>query len=954
MNINFVHDREIKNDGILNVGSHDGVSKAEKMSANFSGVNFEKNKDGGNFSLENLSSFDDIKTKMKTKNVTLEGNAMAIMSNTMSSEDFAKLKEDGFSPADMTVEETVTSLDKIKATLAMSGVNIPGYTDDLPKEVIEKIAGSKGYAEAIESALRENAMPATRENVSDIADVLKLSEAVEAPSDNAKAYMIENELDPTVNNLYMSNHSATVTGNNTKAGFYRDSTGYVGMNSKDTDIEELRPQIENILTESDIEVNEKTVNDAKWLIRKDVPLTMENLRRLSEINEVSFPLDRNVVARSSAAAIADGYDAKYASLVNTESIITKAVKFMDDVEKEINKGFEALENNNGFNDVSARRILEETRLYLTAEASISLLKKGIEIDTKDLSKLVDELKQAERESYAPFLMDEKYDEVPDERVKVYEDELSLKIDLFKQVSKSIDDIKTAPIEIAGSVAKASNTDSVTLSNVTETANQLKADYSKANKSYETMMTAPRADLGDSIKKAFRNVDDILESMDIEVNSLNEKAVRILGYSGMEINETNMESVTKSWVAVENLISNMTPSKVLQMIRDGENPLDEDIFDLSKKVTNEDEERDNTKYSEFLFKLEKSGEISEAEKSAFIGMYRLFRKIEKSDGKLVGDVIKADEKLTLSNIISASRSDRQIGTDIKIDETFGALEKLLTYGESITDQILKGFSGRDLDKEYVKEETKDVREALAKEEAVLNALENVDEPLSPINVTAMDALMNTRGSLFKELKKKYEDDEQFNDDIAKLADSFDDEETVSEAYETFTEKTKEAVKEMAENADDYIDVKSLKLINKQLTLVSDMVKNRTYEVPVEIGGEITSINLKLISDSEDFGRIKLSFETENTGRVNGEFTLRNGDVSGFIVTENTYYESVLKESENNFRNELDNVGVSVSSMYYTSSRKMSINGNYLENEGNEKLTTKQLYKVAKALIKAVQK
>ncbi len=42
-----------------------------------------------------------------------------------------------------------------------------------------------------------------------------------------------------------------------------------------------------------------------------------------------------------------------------------------------------------------------------------------------------------------------------------------------------------------------------------------------------MMTAPRKDMGDSIQKAFRNVDDILEDLGLETNDSNRRAVRIL-------------------------------------------------------------------------------------------------------------------------------------------------------------------------------------------------------------------------------------------------------------------------------------------------------------------------------------------------------------------------------------------------------------------------------------------
>lgn len=955
MNVNFQYNRDLQNDNMHIGGSHVSESRMTKVTSEYSLDISGRDKDISGFGMEELKSFDDVKKKASVKDVSLENNALAVMSNSMSGEDFAKLTKDGFSPADMTPEETVTNLDKIKANLAVSGTYIPGYTDDISKEALKRIAGSEGYVAAIESALSENGLPVSRANAEQISDVLKQAEKVSELADDAKKYMINNELEPTVNNLYMANHSSSDANAGGKVGYYRDAAGYIGKNPVDTDFKELQPQIEKIIDEAGLEVNERTLTDAKWLIEKNIPLTEENLKGIQNINSISFPLDKNIVAKSSAAAIADGKSAKEGVLTETESVVTKAAKFVSSVSAEIENRMRTLIGNSA-DEISARRMLEETRLHLTLESSIGLMKKGIDVDTEDLKLLVEQLKQSEKEAFATQLMDEKYDEVPSDRIQIYENELELKIDLFRQTTKAIESIAGAPVELTGRIVSENvQGNSQTLGSVANTADSVKAEFERAGKSYETMMTAPRADLGDSIRKAFRNVDDILNDMNIEANRLNEKAVRILGYAGMEISEDNIDIAAKTEVAVETLISEMTPAKVFKMIRKGDNPLDKDIFDLAKEVSTDDE-HDTVKYSEFLYKLEKNGEITEDEKSAFIGIYRLFRKIEKSDGRLLGDVIKADEKLTLSNIISASRSDRKVGTDIKIDDSFGALEKLITYGESITDQILKGFKTKESDSDFANAELKAVKEMITKEEAVLNALENVSEPETPINMAAMNAIINMRGSLFKGLKDKLDDDEKddFDNEINTLQDSFEDEETVKKAYEAFAEKTENIIKNKEDNADKYIDVKSLKLLNKQLSIVSEMTNEKTYEVPVYINGDLTSINLKIVSDSDNSGKVKVTFETEKTGKVSSEFTLRNGEVSGFIATENSYFEGIAKESEESYRNELKESGVSVSSMYYTNSRALSIKGNYLEKAGSDAVATKQLYAVAKAVIKAIQK
>ena len=942
MNININPNSKENTEGILEIGSRAGIDKASagRNHLNIHASRIEQNaflvtkSEPSTYSVEGLKSFDEIKAKASMKNVSLDNNAFAVMATSMSADDVAKMADDGFSPSEMTDFETVTVLDKIKATLVKSGVNIDGFTDDLSKEQIEQIAGSSAYASAIEAALKEAALPATKDNVTEITEALNVSDTLEQPSDDAKKYMINNCPEPTVNNFYIANHSSSADTSTNRASYYMDETGYVGKNPTDSDIESLSPQIEKIISDAGLSVNEQTINEAKWLINKDIPLTKENLTNLENLESVSFPLDTENVAISAASALAEGKNAKDGLLSDPESIHIKAAKFVESL---------------NFDDVAKRRILEETRLILTLEASVSLLKKGINLDTKDLEKLVDDLKQAEKESYAPFLMDN--DEVD---IKKYDDELTLKLDKFKQTVIAIEHIKTAPLSVVGDVAFSEKTP--TLNEVAELSDKAKSEFSKAERSYETMMTMPRYDMGDSIKKAFRNVDDILEDLEIEATRLNEKAVRILGYSGMEITEANIEKAVKAEVAVENVITHMTPARTLKMIRDGFNPLDTDIYELSNKLLSEDEDTGNTKYTEFLYKLEKSSEITESEKTAFIGLYRLFRKIEKSDGKLVGDVIKADAKLTLSNIISASRSDRQVGTDIKIDDSFGTLEKLITHGESITDQILQGFKTKELNKQYAKEEANEIRNIITKEEAIVRALENADSPKSPINMVAANMLLNSRGTIFKGLLKGLDEEEKdvFDKEISELADSFDDEDSAKNAINSFTEKTQEIIKNKAQIADKYIDVKSLKLLNKQLSIINKMADSRTYEVPVIINGSYTSINLKIVNDTENAGKVKAYFETEETGKVSAEFDLKDGKVSGIITTENSFFEGVIKEREDSFKEEFKGAGVEISSMYYVNKRGISVKGNYTDENDVSTPATKQLYSVAKAIIKAVQK
>lgn len=76
--------------------------------------------------------------------------------------------------------------------------------------------------------------------------------------------MLDNQLQPTIENLYMAQFSG--------------SAGYTGQTVED--MEQLSGQIQNMLSSMGLPVNENTMADCQWLIQNDVPLTEENLTLL--------------------------------------------------------------------------------------------------------------------------------------------------------------------------------------------------------------------------------------------------------------------------------------------------------------------------------------------------------------------------------------------------------------------------------------------------------------------------------------------------------------------------------------------------------------------------------------------------------------------------------------------------------------------------------------------------
>lgn len=254
------------------------------------------------------------------------------------------------------------------------------------------------------------------------------------------------------------------------------------------------------------------------------------------------------------------------------------------------------------------------------------------------------------------------------------------------------DIANAPASLIGRTVRQQNL--LTLNELHAAASSETYGRQQYGQLYEMVSTQVDASYGDSIQKAFASVPNLLKELGMEDTNANERAVRILGYNGMEITEENVLSVKEYDAVLNRVIDNMKPSTVLEMIRQGDNPLDTSISDLDKKLSDINAMKDlstEEKYSKYLWQLQKSGDISEQEREGYIGIYRLLNNIEKSDGAAIGAVLQSDREMTLGNLLTAVRTMKNHGIDTKIDDDFGGLKELNFMASSITEQINEGFS-----------------------------------------------------------------------------------------------------------------------------------------------------------------------------------------------------------------------------------------------------------------------
>ena len=870
-----------------------------------------------------------------------------------------------------------------------------------------------------------------------------------------------NQKAPTVDNVYVAQFSSTDSLQQAK-GYYSDyAQGYYAKKADTINWDALQSGIDSVIRQSGLENTEDVQKNARWLVESGIELTPQNLSYLSDLSQLQFPMDAQQLLDMTVTAMSNGKQPGKALMTGEQPVWQQAKELVEQADsisdeaihdtieagetlnfknlsaaqKEIDarEGSEAAAVNTeevSLREIEARRQMEEIRLVMTQEANRQLLKSGYQIDTTELSQLVEALKATEANIKASLFQGET-EQVNEQRAVWYEDTLTLTKELAAM-----------PAVLSGKIS-ASKTP-FTLETLHQEGSILQSKYDKAGESYEALMTAPRKDMGDSIQKAFRNVDDILQDLGLETNDSNRRAVRILGYNNMEITQDSIQSVKEADMQVTGVIRRMTPATTLQMIREQINPLDMNLDELEEYLNEQDKDTgsDAEKFSTYLHKLDQSHAITEDEREAYIGIYRLFRQIEKTDGAAIGSVVASGAEMNFKNMLSAVRTSRHKNMDISIDDGFGGLEKLIAKGQAIDEQIMAGYqdspsqeyqhqmqyyaalsgeikdelvqktdvdtlkemdiqadttieqfaqelkqasevdqsSRQDMEQERVHNFRDSMQSAQQVEDSVIQSLIDYEQPVSVNNIQAAELLLMERGSLYKQIfgrsgAASVENDTSVNDAFDSVGDiehdtlwqkaedaanNLTDKSSAVSAYQELIGEAVSAVENMVHTSDNIVDVKAAQMLYKGLSLAGNLAREENYELPVNIKGELTSINLKIYHNSSQMGKVTVTMDTDTLGKVAADFDISEEKISGMIAYDKKTSGQDIKILQDNLQEQFSkaqqesgqNKKISIS-LAETKTLDLNRFGQDRDVEESEKLSTRELYQTAKAFITALK-
>ncbi|MBQ4293341.1 MAG: hypothetical protein II754_01660 [Lachnospiraceae bacterium] len=862
----------------------------------------------------------------------------------------------------MDTRDMLTVVDKIKISMAKGGADVGEIS--VSDEVIRDVGGEAALS-AIQKAYDQADLPLTEENRRDTVKALELSRELTDFSDGAVKYMMQKDLEPTIENLYIA-----------KASGQADTNPPLEAGEGTP----LMDQIREVIEESTLPVEEKTVEESRWMIANDVPLTPESLEKVHELHEMVLPPEPAEVLDSVVEAVRTG-------------------------DRPQNADFLAL-----------RRGREESRLVMSYEARETMEKLGVDTDLSELQKTVESLRREEKDYFESYLKQAKAP-VTDENIA-----------LFHETERKLSELKEMPAyalaimptdkdskEIPAHGLALPPADKDSLEHLHETAQPLKTRLDQAGEAYETMRTEIRKDLGDSIRKAFRNVDERLKDLHMPVTPENERAVRILSYNQIDLNEENLMAVKARDTEVNRAFSNLTPRVVAEFIKNGENPLDLNMTELNRRAVEIGRAvgiPEEEKYSEFLVKLEANKGITPEERESYIGIYRMLRQIEETDGAAVGALVAEGAEVTMRSLMTAVRSGRR-SLDYSVGDDFGgvnvkekvrnatdqaetAFHKNMIYeaADAFSPESMKSAMERDerwqdkspeefynllkeadtMEEEeaYVTGQLKSFTDAAKAEEEVYRAIERFELPNSVETVEVLQYMMSNPNAAMRKLfgmknpklwnaEGEGDLEEAQKELLRRFGEAAETPEDMAKAQKNLADIAENAMKTMlgSEETRTSLDVRELRLMAGQFRLSAKAAEKQQYHIPIEVQGETGELTLKIVSGREEKGVVDIMFSLSSLGNVAAKLRAEGQTLTGYIAADHKETADAFREREEAFTRELlSSSGLSEVKLSVVNDTRLDLKrfgaetdreNDRLRGEQGSEVTTRALYRTAKSFL-----
>ena len=898
--------------------------------------------------IENTKEQDRASRELKEE-ADKEASAFKDIAGKLNSDNLKALMDDGLNPGDSKADIIEKSVENFKEHREEKREYTAAEAEHL-KESAEnaRSMGLNDEEREIAEKLEQSGLAVTKENIEKVQGALELAgNAVKNLTDSGKRYLVSENKTQSIINIYMAGH---IAGDASSIERSADGDLYTESAENEKVWQEVLPQARNILANEGVPVDDETLGVSKWLFFNDIPINAENIAEALSLNNLKdgVPKDETEVKIVDTIALGEkSYDAIIGDV--DERKASYVVNYLSNV------------NADSIKDITARRKLEEARLALTYESALGMIRKGIDIDLSDLEGLVESLKKTESDYYAGLIENATYDselsrenegESPEKVLERPKLSLSDQVALMSKVLTVRNYAVNMPLDsdyMTGAVGESEKSNN--------TINLER--FHEAGLAYEASGTEVRRNLGDSMRKAFRNVDEIISKNGLTPTEANRTAVKMLAMNNADITRASIISMRKSTIIATTALKGLKPATVAGLIKNGRNPLDmsmEELFETVKEINNSAPQSDES-YAAYLYKIENRGDITDEERQAYIGIYRLLNKLEQNDGGDIGSVVLAGRELTLRNMLSAVRSRRQLGFDVTVDEDLGELADFTEAANRIDRQIDSAFISdiaaklndelSEASEDYLKDQSAELARFMSENSDSTQGLITEGARLTAYNLAALGDIRRGRRSLNAITDNLPDEDlDELSENSENSLAEMDDPEKLASDVEAINGKLSDKADDLAA-ADNITFDRFAALLAAKRTLALSNVRTRSgkFDIPVFVNDRLANLSVSINEggNGSDRGSIDISIDD----LLNGEFTVNGDTVTGFMASEDENVLQATSGALNLLTENIENSGFQTGEISFHNVKMVQNSGNNVDNKDSN-VKTRKLYRAAKVI------
>ena len=271
-----------------------------------------------------------------------------------------------------------------------------------------------------------------------------------------------------------------------------------------------------------------------------------------------------------------------------------------------------------------------------------------------------------------------------------------------------------------------------------------------------------------------------------------------------------------------------------------------------------------------------------------------------------------------------------------------------------DSLIKASDTWEIERGMSEELSRTLSQALSCEEDVAMMLEANDMPSTVTNILAAQQVMygkdgvfgmirNMKQELPQEARKKVTDAE------SQILEHLESKQDVLYGLENVRAALSEQVhSKETDGTITAMDIQALKFLNAGMPIAMRAVEQDVFQVPLVVDGKVSIMKVSLLQDGEHAGEITATMDTARYGGLEAFIHVENDQLEGYMMVGDEAGQHCLEENELTIRSVFAKIGMEVRDLRLDGTKPVQYGG-----VSGEKVSTSQLYKVAKRLMVAIK-